>query len=116
MGYINLNKKSFFHNAEYYTKLLGDKNKICIALKDNAYGHGIEPMAQLSQEFGIRHTMVRNTFEADIAAERASAVPAGRFGNTVEFGETCAFLCGANAGYITSQNLLIDGGRYPGTF
>jgi len=54
--------------------------------------------------------------EADIAAERASAVPAGRFGNTVEFGETCAFLCGANAGYITSQNLLIDGGRYPGTF
>ncbi|MBT6442991.1 MAG: SDR family oxidoreductase [Alphaproteobacteria bacterium] len=54
--------------------------------------------------------------EADIAAERASAVPAGRFGNPVEFGETCAFLCSANAGYITSQNLLIDGGRYPGTF
>ena len=54
--------------------------------------------------------------EAEIAAERASAVPAGRFGNTAEFGETCAFLCSANAGYITSQNLLIDGGRYPGTF
>jgi len=69
MGYINLNKKSFFHNADYYTKLLGDKNKICIALKDNAYGHGIEPMCQLSQEFGIKHTMVRNTFEADIASE-----------------------------------------------
>ena len=32
-----------------------------------------------------------------------------------EFGEACAFLCGAQAGYITGQNLLIDGGGYPGT-
>jgi alanine racemase len=65
MGFINLNKKSFFHNADYYTKLLGDKNKICIALKDNAYGHGIEPMAKLSQAYGIKHTMVRNISEAN---------------------------------------------------
>jgi len=65
MGYINLNKKSFFHNADYYTKLLGDTNKICIALKDNAYGHGIETMSLLSQEYGIKHTMVRNISEAN---------------------------------------------------
>ena len=65
MGYINLNKKSFFHNADYYSKLLGSKDKICIALKDNAYGHGIEPMAELSQEYGIKHTMVRNISEAN---------------------------------------------------
>jgi len=64
MGYINLNKKSFFHNADYYSKLLGSKDKICIALKDNAYGHGIEPMAKLSVEYGIKHTMVRNISEA----------------------------------------------------
>jgi len=69
MGYVNLNKKSFFHNAEYYSKILGDKSKICIALKDNAYGHGIEPMAKLSQEFGIKHTMVRDTTEAQIVSE-----------------------------------------------
>lgn len=69
MGYVNLNKKSFFHNAEYYSKLLGDTNKICFALKDNAYGHGIESMCKLSQEFGIKHTMVRNTAEANIASD-----------------------------------------------
>lgn len=41
--------------------------------------------------------------------------PAGRFGTPDEFGAACAFLCSA-AGYITGQNLLIDGGAYPGTF
>jgi len=69
MGYINLNKKSFFHNADYYTKLLGSKDKICIALKDNAYGHGIEPMATLSQSYGIKHIMVRNILEAKRASK-----------------------------------------------
>ena len=44
------------------------------------------------------------------------AIPAGRFGTPEEFGEACAFLCSAQAGYITGQNLLIDGGIYPGTF
>jgi len=52
----------------------------------------------------------------EVAKERAAGVPAGRFGDPVEFGEACAFLCGAYAGYITGQNLLIDGGAYPGTF
>jgi 3-oxoacyl-[acyl-carrier protein] reductase len=44
------------------------------------------------------------------------ATPAGRFGNIDEFGATCAFLCSAHAGYIVGQNLLIDGGNFPGTF
>ncbi len=48
-------------------------------------------------------------------AERRAANPAGRFGQPEEFGEACAFLCAAQAGYITGQNLLIDGGDYPGT-
>lgn len=42
-------------------------------------------------------------------------IPAGRFGDPAEFGATCAFLCSAQAGYITGQNMLIDGGAYPGT-
>lgn len=42
--------------------------------------------------------------------------PARRVGDPAEFGETCAFLCSAQAGYITGQNLLIDGGAYRGTF
>ena len=48
--------------------------------------------------------------------ERAQTVPAKRFGDPAEFGEACAFLCAAQAGYITGQNLLIDGGRFPGAF
>ncbi len=43
-----------------------------------------------------------------------SQIPARRFGNPTEFGETCAFLCGARAGFITGQNILLDGGQYPG--
>ena len=45
-----------------------------------------------------------------------SANPAGRFGTIEEFGAACAFLCSDKAGYITGQNILIDGGAYPGTF
>ncbi len=42
--------------------------------------------------------------------------PMGRFGTAEEFGALCAFLCSVHAGYITGQNLLLDGGAYPGTF
>ena len=48
-------------------------------------------------------------------AQRAS-IPAGRFGEASEFGAICAFLCSVHAGYITGQNLLADGGAYPGAF
>jgi 3-oxoacyl-[acyl-carrier protein] reductase len=49
-------------------------------------------------------------------AARAASVPAKRFGTPDEFGAACAFLCSAHAGYITGQNLLIDGGAFPGAF
>jgi len=39
----------------------------------------------------------------------------GRFGDPEEFGQACAFLCGAKAGFITGQNILLDGGAFPGT-
>ena len=51
----------------------------------------------------------------DEAAIRLAAIPANRFGTTQEFGALCAFLCSAQAGYVTGQNILIDGGAYPGT-
>jgi 3-oxoacyl-[acyl-carrier protein] reductase len=50
-----------------------------------------------------------------LSARRAT-VPAKRFGDPDEFGAACAFLCSAHAGYITGQNLLIDGGVFPGAF
>ncbi|KAK0340507.1 hypothetical protein LTR94_030232, partial [Friedmanniomyces endolithicus] len=52
---------------------------------------------------------------AEEAERRARArIPAGRFGDPAEFGDACAFLCSAQAGFITGQSLLIDGGAYPG--
>jgi len=55
------------------------------------------------------------SYEAALA-ERIATIPAGRIGDPEEFGAACAFLCGAQAGFITGQNLLLDGGAYPGTF
>ena len=52
----------------------------------------------------------------EVRKARADANPAGRFGTVEEFGDACAFLCSAQAGYLTGQNLLLDGGSYPGTF
>jgi 3-oxoacyl-[acyl-carrier protein] reductase len=52
----------------------------------------------------------------EVAAERIKTIPAGRFGTPDEFGQACAFLCSAHAGYITGQNLLIDGGTFNGAF
>jgi len=51
-----------------------------------------------------------------IADARRQQAPARRFGTAEEFGAYCAFLCSAHAGFITGQNLLMDGGVYPGTF
>ena len=69
---------------------------------------------------------LRKNFEAEssrsgrsadeVAAAQMKTIPAGRFGNEMEFGQYCAFLCSEQAAYITGQNLLIDGGNYPGTF
>lgn len=52
----------------------------------------------------------------EVAAARQAAIPAKRFGDPREFGEFCAFLCSAQAAYYTGQNVLLDGGSYPGTF
>jgi 3-oxoacyl-[acyl-carrier protein] reductase len=49
-------------------------------------------------------------------AARMATVPARRFGTPEEFGAICAFLCSASAGYITGQNILADGGAFPGAF
>jgi 3-oxoacyl-[acyl-carrier protein] reductase len=51
----------------------------------------------------------------EVAKARMAQNPAGRFGEPAEFGAACAFLCGAQAGYITGQNILLDGGAFPGT-
>jgi len=52
----------------------------------------------------------------EVTDARRKQNPAQRFGTPQEFGAACAFLCSVHAGYITGQNLLLDGGAYPGTF
>ena len=51
-----------------------------------------------------------------VASARRNTVPARRFGSIDEFGAICAFLCSQQAAYMTGQNVLADGGAYPGTF
>jgi len=60
-------------------------------------------------------TKTGRSLEAVLQARR-DAVPARRFGTPAEFGAICAFLCGQQAGYMTGQNVLADGGAFPGTF
>ncbi|MGE0312681.1 MAG: SDR family oxidoreductase [Lautropia sp.] len=52
----------------------------------------------------------------EVAEAARKLIPAHRFGDEMEFGQYCAWLCSMQASYVTGQNLLIDGGMYPGTF
>jgi len=64
MAFIKINKQNFFHNLSQFTLKTGSKESIAIVLKDNAYGHGLELMAKLSQEFGLTQAVVRTYREA----------------------------------------------------
>ncbi|MCK5854682.1 MAG: alanine racemase [Sulfurovaceae bacterium] len=66
MAFIKIDRENFFHNLSQFISKTGSKDSIGIVLKDNAYGHGLELMAQLSQEFGITQAVVRTTKEARI--------------------------------------------------
>ncbi|NKB52721.1 MAG: SDR family oxidoreductase [Rhizobiaceae bacterium] len=52
----------------------------------------------------------------EVAQAQKDEIPAKRFGTAEEFGNTCAFLCSGYAGYITGQNILMDGGLFPHSF
>lgn len=54
--------------------------------------------------------------EGEVVDQTLQSIPARRFGTPEEFGQTCAFLCSVHAGYITGQNILMDGGAYPAAF
>ena len=64
MAFIKINRQNFFHNLTQFSLKIGSKERIGIVLKDNAYGHGLKLMAQLSKEFGITQAVVRTTKEA----------------------------------------------------
>jgi 3-oxoacyl-[acyl-carrier protein] reductase len=67
------------------------------------------------QEFSVRRLMAEQGIGRDAArAQIAATVPAKRLGRPEEFGAACAFLCATNAGFMTGQNLQLDGGAYGG--
>ena len=69
MAFITINRQNFHHNLNQIALKTGSVDKIAIVLKDNAYGHGLEIMAGLSKEFGIKHAIVKNLKEAEIVRE-----------------------------------------------
>lgn len=67
------------------------------------------------QEMMARRIMAaKGLTMAQARQEIVRTIPAGRFGTPEEFGAACSFLCSAQAGYITGQNLQLDGGAYSG--
>jgi len=70
---------------------------------------------RLNGLFAVAASKSGQTVDA-LAAQRRKGIPAQRFGTPEEFGVLCAFLCSPKAGYITGQNLLLDGGAFTGTF
>lgn len=84
--------------------------------------HNVTVNNLLPGKFDTARLRANNTKRAEAAgvtlddetARQKKDIPAGRFGDAAEFGHACAFLCSAHSGYITGQNLLIDGGVYNG--
>jgi 3-oxoacyl-[acyl-carrier protein] reductase len=97
-GFIaGIARQTVRHNVTINNLLPGpfDTDRLRSNLKVHAEKHGIS--------------------EDEMAAKRAADNPAGRFGTAHEFGEMCAFICSSQAGYMTGQNFLMDGGSFPGT-
>jgi 3-oxoacyl-[acyl-carrier protein] reductase len=93
-----------------------------LARKTAAYNVTINNLLPGAHETGrLKSTLAamakeRGVTLEEMRLERAQAIPAGRFGMPEEFGDCCAYLCSSQAGFMTAQNILIDGGAYPGTF
>ena len=72
------------------------------------------PQADAMKDAGVQLDIVLEI--EDVLEGRARGIPAKRLGTADEFGAICAFLCSVHAGYLTGQNVLVDGGAYPGTY
>jgi len=66
MSFINISKDNYFFNLSKIAERVENIDQIAVVLKDNAYGHGLETMAKLAKEFGIKRAVVRKVFEAEI--------------------------------------------------
>ncbi len=95
---------------------------LCKGLSNDSVAHNVTINNLLPERFDTD----RQKFMANVLMERqgltyeqareaiASTINAGRFGQPEEFGDACAYLCSAQAGFISGQNLQLDGGSYAG--
>jgi alanine racemase len=74
MAYITISRDNFYHNIDQICTKVGSIDKVAIVLKDNAYGHGIELIAQLASEYGIKHAVVKNIEEAYLIEKLFSTI------------------------------------------
>ncbi len=74
MAYITISRKALFHNLSIICEKLGSKDKLSIVLKDNAYGHGLQKIAKLANDFGIKRAIVRTYQEADKIADEFESI------------------------------------------
>ena len=79
MAFIKLSRDNFYHNLNQLALKAGSVRNLAVVLKDNAYGHGLEPMATMAAEFGIREAVVVSNAEADRIA--------GLFDNVLVLGD-----------------------------
>lgn len=87
--------------------------------KDGITINNLLPGRFLTDRLKVTIGAASKTEGAALEAElekQAGSIPAGRFGTAEEFGQVCAFLCSVQASYMTGQNVLLDGGNYPGSF
>ena len=109
-GYASetLNIMGFKYSFEYFRMGQSSVILVVLFLVVFACSLGIMKLRAASEKSGKSVEEIRRTQQAQI--------PAGRYGTPEEFGAICAFLCSQQAAYMTGQNVLADGGAYPGTF
>ena len=70
MAFITLDRRAFHHNLNMIAKQLQSRDKIALVLKDNAYGHGLLPIAKMADKYGITRAVVRTLDEALLVRDR----------------------------------------------
>jgi alanine racemase len=115
MAFIKINKENFFHNLSQFQLKTGSKESIGIVLKDNAYGHGLELMAKLSQEFGLTQAVVRTYREAQVIKPYFKHILV--LGDQAVVDEQCSFTLNAlddisNAQKGSTVELKVDTGMH----
>ncbi|TLD81706.1 alanine racemase [Helicobacter sp. MIT 05-5293] len=76
MSEIILNSQAYKHNLDIISAHIGSRDKIAVVLKDNAYGHGLAQMSDLSQQYGIKNAFVKNYAEAISVKDKFTSITA----------------------------------------